>query len=135
MDAEIAEHNAEHDGNVVADNRYHRKRVAQETRNDESDKKSDCPCDHIPRRHLAKLPLHPHGETSEASREEWRERIANHAADECPKENAAKPRRRETENPQLDMPERRGKVAAHRRNRKLKQSSADNRHDEHNEKT
>ena len=135
MNTEIAKHNAEHDGNIVADNRYHRKRVTEETRNDESDKKSDCPCDHIPRRHLAKLPLHPHGETSEASREERRERIADHAADSSTDENAEKSRRREPKHAEFDMPERCREIAAHRRNRKLKQSSADNRHDEHNEKT
>jgi len=60
VDAEVAEHNAEHNGNVIADDRNRRKRIAQQACNDESDEKSDRPGNDIACRHLAQLSLYPH---------------------------------------------------------------------------
>mgnify|MGYP000926351939 CR=1 FL=1 len=71
MDAEIAKHYAEHDGNVAADDRDRRKRIAQQACNNESDEKTYRSGYHIARRHLAKLSFDPDGKTLEASDEKW----------------------------------------------------------------
>ena len=131
---EIPDHNAEHDGDVVTDNGNRRKCITKEACYDKSDKKSNCPGNHIACRHLRELPLHPDGETAQPSGKKWSQRIADQPAEQCPAQNAEQSRKRQVEDPQLHVPERRREIGVHRRNGKLKDGRTDDCRNEYDEK-
>ena len=98
-----AKHDAEDDGNVIADDWDAREGRAEKICDDKSDGKADGASDDVMNWHLAELLLDPDGEFLEFADEIWRNDKSDDAADDGADDDAEKAHERDFEDSHLHL--------------------------------